>query len=303
MSNRYSLYSVQLNAALNLTQVDNWSIKPNQQRSTIIPGGSIDPAHIGIASAQPSITIGTRDFSALFASASISAGLNCSSSSTFIAQKRASGATFVAATTTEHITITCAKGFYYPTNITASQDDADGAMVEGEFIPLWNGSTDPVVINGDVAINSFSAPAFSSRYFLGPVYHGGAAVDGVTSVSVDPGIRYEAKAFSGSPYPTVGSIIAREPRLTFTVANIDAADELTSAFGSAISTGLIFYLQKGVASGTRVAAATETHVKITATSGDWSADDISISGNEDGSVTFSSVPTTALALVTNSAIP
>lgn len=303
MSNRYSLYSVLLNAAVDLTQVDSWSLKPNQQRANIIPGGSIDPAHIGIASAQPTISLTTRDFSTLFASASISAGLSCTESSTFIAQKRADGATFTAAATSGHITLTAAKGFYYPTTISASQDDTDGAQVEGDFIPLWNTTTDPVVLNADQAINAFSAPAFSSRYFLGPVYHAGSEIAGVTSISVDTGIRYEAKAFSGDPFPTVGSIITREPRLSITVADIDAADSLTTLFGSAITTGLIIYLQKGVTSGTRVAVSTEEHVKITAASGDWSLDDASISGNDDGSVTFSSVPTTTLALVTNSAIP
>ena len=303
MSNRYSLYSIKLNNALSLTQIDRWGIQPNTNRSTIIPGGAIDPAHIGVGSGQPSITFATRDFSALFASASISAGLSCAATSTFIAQKRTEGGTFDNTSGSTHLTLTCAKGFYYPTQITASQDDNDGAVVEGTFVPLWDGTNDPIALNADQAINSFSAPAFSSRYFLGPVYHAGAEVAGVTSITVDPGIRYEAKAFSGDPFPTHGAIYSREPSLSFTVVDVDAADSLTALFGSAISTGLIFYLQKGVASGTRVAVGTSQHVKITAASGDWNMDDMSIQGNDDGTVTFSGVPTTTLALVTNSAIP
>ena len=303
MSNRYSIYSVALSSSHHLQQVDSWTIATAAQRATIIPGGLIDPAHIGIASATPTVSITTRDLTGIFAIASISAGVSLSSAAAFYMQTRQNNGTFVVDTDTNHCNVSSAAGFYYPTSITASQDSPDGAVCEGTYVPLWNGTTDPLVFNTGEISAALNLPAFSSRFFLGPVYHNDAQVAGVTSITVDPGIRYDARAFSGDPYPTVGSIMTREPKLTFTTVDMNAADALATLFGSAISTGLIFYLQKGVASGTRVAAATATHIKITAASGDWCMDDASIQQNDDGSVTFTAVPTTTLSLVMNSTIP
>jgi hypothetical protein len=121
-------------------------------------------------------------------------------------------------------------------------------------------------------------------------------------VTINTGIEYTARAFSGEPYPRIGSIVARNPSIQFTITEANAASALTMLFGSAISTGIVVYLQRGVTSGTRVAAATATHIKITAASGDWSLDEASVQGNDDGSLTFTATPTTTLAYAA-SAIP
>jgi hypothetical protein len=300
---RFSIYTVTLNNTVPLPQVDGWTLNPGTRRSPVIPGGLVDPTHVGIAGAAPTITVTTRDLAAYIAGVSVSAGLSCTATSTFVYQERADGGTFVAAATNTHETLTCAKGFIYPTTLTASQDDNDGASLESTFVPLWNGTVQPVVWNTGQAISGITVPSFGSRFFLGPVYHAGAEVTGVTNVTIDFGIEYVAKGFSGSPYPTMGSIVTRQPSIRFTVAKVDAAAALTTIFGSAISTGIVVYLQKGVTSGTRVAAATAQHCKITAASGDWSLNEASVQNNEDGSVTFIATPTTTLAAVTNSAIP
>lgn len=285
----------------NLTQLDSWSVAPNTRKASIIPSGLVDRAHIGIAGAAPVVTWSSRDFVSIFTNMSISTGLLLDSTSTFRYQERTDRGTFETGATQE--TVTLSDGFMHATSITADQTSDDGAIVQGECVALWDGSVQPLVWNTGVDYTAVTAPAFVSRYFLGPVYHNGAEIAGVTSISVDPGIRFEARAFSGDPFPRKGAIVAREPSMRFTVAKVDAASALTTVFGSAISTGLIFYLQKGVASGTRVAAASSVHVKITAAAGDWQLDEASVNQNEDGSVTFSAMPTTAIALVTNSTIP
>jgi hypothetical protein len=301
---RYSGYTVSLNnAGVALTQVDSWTLNPGTRRAPIIPAGVIDPAHIGIAGANPTINITTRDLVAFWAGVSPSVGLSCASSSIFVYQERSDGGTFIAAATNTHETLTCATGFIYPTTLSASQDGNDGATVEATFVPLWNGTVQPVVWNTGQVISTVTAPAFGSRFFLGPVYHSGAEITGVTNVTIDFGIEFSPRAFSGDPYPRTGCIVTRQPTITFTVCQVAAAAALSTIFGSAITTGIVVYLQKGVASGTRVAVATAQHCKITAASGDWSLNEASVQQNDDGSVSFIATPTTALTAATNSAIP
>lgn len=303
MANRFSGYTVTLNNAVSLTQVDSWRLNPGTRRAPIIPSGAVDIAHVGIAGAAPTVSITTRDLSTFFAGVSASVGLSCSATSRFVYQERTSGGTFVAAATNTHETLTCTTGFVYPVSLSASQEGDDGAAIESTFVPLWDGTTQPVVWNAGQVLTSVSTPAFVSRYFLGPVYHNGAEVPGITDVTIDFGIEFSARAFSGDPFPRTGCITRRQPSIRFTVAQVDAAAALTTIFGSAIATGIVVYLQKGVTSATRVAAATAQHCKITAASGDWSLDEASVQGNEDGSVSFIATPTTTLAAVTNSAIP
>lgn len=302
---RYSGYSATITwntipETQELTQLNNYEVVPGTRDSAITPSGAIDRAHIGVAGADSVIRVASRDFVSFFTNMNIATGLNLTGESTFRWQERQDGGTFL--TGTNHETDTVADGFLRPTQITASQDDDDGALLQCELTPLWNGSVDPIVHNSGVALGG-SAPAFVSRFFLGPVYHNGAEIAGVTNVSVDPGIIYQARAFSGDPYPRKGAIINRNPTLTFTVAEMNAAGAMASIFGSAISTGVIFYLQRGVANGTRVAAGTAQHVKITASAGKWNFDTAQVTQNDDGSLTFSAHPTTTLALVTNSTIP
>lgn len=300
---RYTLYTATLNSTLALVQMDGWSIKPGVQRATIIPGGLIDVAHVGIAGATPSVSLTTRDLSTFLTGVTISAGLACTASSTFVLQERLDGGTLNPVATTTHETVTAAKGFVYPTSISASQDGTDGATLEATFVPLWNGTLAPLVWNTGVAISTITVPSFVSRYFLGPVYHNGTAIAGVTSVSIDTGINFTPRAFSGEPYAKIGSIVTRTPSISITVTEAATAGTLTSLFGSAVNTSFAIYLQKGVASGTRVAAATAQHIKISTASGDWGADDIAVSGNDDGTMTLTVTPTAVLACSLVSAIP
>ena len=256
-----------------------------------------------LSGANPTISINTRDLLTFLGAVSISAGLSCTGTSTFVLQERSDGGTFLSSSTATHEKLTATKGFIYPTSISASQDGDDGAVCEANFVALWDGTNLPVVWNTASAINTLTAPSFVGRYFLGPVYHNGSQINGLTNVTINPGIEYTARAFSGEPYPKIGSIMARNPSIQFTVTEAAAASTLTMIHGSAISTSLAVYLQKGVASGTRVAAATAQHIKISAASGDWSLDEASAQQNDDGTLTFTATPTTTLAFSAASAIP
>jgi hypothetical protein len=303
---RYSGYTASIihGAALtmNLVQLDSWRVQPNTRKATIIPSGLIDPAHHGVASAAPVIEMTTRDFETPMASiVSPAIGLKLTGAGTFRFQERTDCGTFETGATQE--TVTTTGGFLYPTGISATQDGEDGATLDMQLVALWDGTTSPLVWNTGVDYTAVTVPSFVARHFMGPVYHAGAEIAGVTSITVDFGIQFEANMYSGDPYPQKGAIVQRNPTMSFTVAKVDVASALTTVFGSAISTGLVFYLWKGVTSADRVAVGTAEHIKITASAGDWALDEASVTGNDDGSVTFTARPTVALAVDTTSAIP
>lgn len=285
---------------LSLTQMESFAVEPNPTKAEIIPGGLVDRAAVLTAGAAPRVRFGTRDLATLFGTVSTSAGLALTGAATFRLQEREDGGTFITGATDE--TITTTGGFIYVESITATQEDANGAIANCVCIPLWDGSTDPLVHTTGVNFSGVGAPAFVSQFFLGPVYHNSVAIDGITSVTIDCGVNYDAKAFNGDPYAKLGAIVTRTPSISFVTAKADAAAAL-NVFGNAITSSLACYFWKAVDSGTRVAVATAQHCKISTTSGDWCHDDVSVTGNDDGTVTLKVTPKAALAVSVASAIP
>jgi hypothetical protein len=66
---------------------------------------------------------------------------------------------------------------------------------------------------------------------------------------------------------------------------------------------LAVYFWKGSDAGSRVAAATASHCKISGATGVWSDDSIKASNNDDGTVDISVMPTGTLTVSVASAIP
>tara|TARA_Y100001963_G_scaffold99697_1_gene137242 strand:+ start:15953 stop:16813 length:861 start_codon:yes stop_codon:yes gene_type:complete len=286
---------------LTLDQVDGVDPSTNATEAEIIPGGAVDRAHVGIGSASPTVGLRTRDLVTFFGTVSATAGLAVAGASTFYFQRRDDGGTFKTGSSNHSYTST--NGFLRPTTITASQDDTDGAMLQSEFTPLWDGTTtEPLVHNASVDIDSEATPAFNSRFFLGPVYHNAAQLDGITSITVDYGINYVAEAFNGDAYAKTGAIVTRQPVFTF-VTKDWAVGAALDMFGRTVTSSLAIYLQKGLAGGTREPAASTVHCKIGCTAGYWRLDEASVQGTEDGQQTFSVRPTGTITTVTNSAIP
>lgn len=302
---RFSLYPASIihgsAQTMHLTQMSSMSITPNSTRTSIIPAGAVDPAAHLISHADPTIQYVTRDMNTILAQISLSAGLPLTGAATFRLQEREHLGTFTAAATATHETFSVGAGFTFINNISASQDAQEGASANLTMIPLWNGSVDPIVHNTGVAINA-TAPAFVSQYFLGPVYHNSAALDGVISVSIDTGINFSARRVAGAAYATKGAIVSRNPRIQVTILKADEVAAL-SVFGRALAGSFAVYLQAGVDSGTRTAAASSAHIKISCATGDWAHDDISANDNEDGTVTLTILPKSTLALATGNAIP
>lgn len=308
---RYSLFPCQVTytgpTTLTLAQILSLGIRAGNKKATIIPAGMIDPQAIMLVNADPRCVIGTDDLGTALTAISISAGLACSGGGLFQFQKRADGGTFVGAGA--NVTLTSTKGFIWPSSITADQDDEKGVQLDLEYAAQWDGTSSgtPALPNPPLAIataaNLTGAAAFVARYFLGPVYLGASILDGVIGWKVDPGIEYRVKRFSGDVWAQTGSIYLRKPRLSFRVNKVDIAGTVTSLFNASFGSPVNFYCRKGAAGGARVSDATSQHIKITAATGAWSAEDWQVEGEDDTTVTIGVDVTGTLAANLASTIP
>lgn len=302
---RYSMYAAQFVHAggdLDLTQIESDSISAEAMKRIVRPGGSLDPGAIILSHADPMRRFATAALDTLLGDVSLTTGLACSSGGTMWLQRRAEQAAF--ASGSNHHSITSSLGFLQVDEIRARQDDENGAVATCLYTPIWDASTLPFVINSGASLATAPAPAFDSQFFLGGVYVNTTAFEGVQDLSIRPGIVFKTKRADGDIYPRKGSIIARNPEIRIVCDKIDnLSGVLDNLFVDTPSNTVNCYFSKGVAGGSRVAAATTSHIKISAAAGEWSPDDISVDDTDDATTTIVMRPTGTIALSTASAIP
>lgn len=297
---RFSLFPlsfVHAGGTLNLAQLGGFNINTGIRSNEIIPGGAVDRARVGVTSAEPVMSFTTMDLATFFGAVSATAGLAATGAVTFRLQERSTGGTFETGTT--HETYTAGSGSVMrPVTLSAGQDD-DGAVLSSEILPMSSdGITAPIAHNTGVDFSSAPAPAFASRYYLGPVYHDGNEIGGITNVNIDFGINFEPKRFDGDPYARLVPIVTRQPLLTFTTAKIDGPS-LSDIFSESITNDFSFYFWNDVANSTRTAktgGGNETHVEISGTAGKWCEDNITVQGTDDGAMTVQIMPIGAIAI-------
>ena len=302
LSNRYGVYTCSVNdgSAKNFTQMKSWNARTQSQKDRIIPGGAVDPSATMLKMAEPQVELVTTDLVSLITthSVSLSAGLNCTGGGTFRLQQRTDGGTFTGSN--NNVSYTSTKGYLYPTRISGRQDD-DGIEATLRYCALWDGSTEPLVRNTAVTYASLT-PTFVSNFYLGPVYVNGTIINGITSVTIDTGLDFQPFRHSGETYARAGSIITRQPVITFEMLEAESA-VLGTLFNAALAGTIAVYFQKGSDGGSRVAAASTVHCKISATAGAWGTDNVTVSHPGDGTVTVMVQPTSTLSAQTASAIP
>lgn len=298
---RYSIHSALFNSSgLTIAQMGSQSFDPGQTLDEIIPGGALDRGAVIVGSTNPMVSLSTRNLTTVFGTVSPTVGYNCTGSSVFYYQQRASGGGFTGGST--FITVTAAKGFLQPMRLSASSGGTQAANLDLTFHALFDGTNIPLVQAGSAA--SGAAPGFTSAFYLGPVYVNSGQLEGVTSTDVDFGIQFDKIWPDGNIHPTSGSITSRTPVFSATFLRQEMIDSTIASFFSAVAAGTIaFYYYKGANGSGRVASATTEHCKVSATAGVLTPDRCSVTGNEDGTVTVTARPTTAIAISVASAVP
>lgn len=300
MSNRYSIYPasfVHAGGTLTLGQIGAARPSMNSNIDEVIVGGTVDRGANILQVAAPSATLSSHDLTNIFATLSPSAGLSCTGNCIFQYQKRADQAVYAGAGT--NFLLTATKGFLMPTRLAAR--DSGAAALEMMFHALYDGTNPPYAAT--VSQNLTGTAAFSSRFYHGPVYVNGVQITGTIGVSIDFGIRVTPVYEDGVVFPTLLHITARTPTINIQFAKLDVASTIGSMFIGALAGTVACYFQKGSPSGTRVAAATASHAKISAATGSWGIDDVSVQENDDATASVVVRPTAALAVSVATAIP
>ena len=304
-ANRFSIFPcsfIHAGGTLNLAQMQGFGVEPGSATKRVFVGGAVDPKANLLASANPRLPFQTRDLTTLIGTVSPLTGLALTGAgATFRIQERDEAEAFFLTGGT-HETYTVAKGHLVIDSISASQDDQDGAVAQCILFALHNGSVLPIVHNTGVDLAGAPAPAFTSEFFMGPVYHNGVELTGILSQQVQFGLAFRQFRTSGAVYPSQGYIARREPviRLTTLKADMNAT---VSHFLRATSGALACYFWKAADASDRVAVGTTVHLKITAATGAFSDDTFSVTENDDGTLTLNILPTGALAYSISSAIP
>lgn len=302
---RFSIYPAAFAYAgptvLNLRQIDDQGLTPNSQKTIVTPGGALDTGAVIQNFADPMKRFTTRDLTAILGAVSPTLGLYCSGGSTLRFQKRTQGGTF--ATGGSHVTATSTLGFLKIDGIRASQDDQQGAVAACSYQALYDGTNAPLVAANSVDFDAVNAPAFNSQFFMGPVYLGSSEIPGAVETMCDFGIGFRTVRSAGFVYPDDGSIASRNPTMIFRVLDMTQAYTLSAMFGSAFGSAIKIYYRKGVSGGSRVADATTSHCKVTASTGDATIQEISVSGANDAILAVVVTLTGTIAVSVASAIP
>lgn len=311
-ADRFSIYPAIFTNGTNrllIRQINSFNIAPGSNIAQIVPGGLIDPAAALIGTADPQIRFSTRDIHGLIdgigaapdggGTVSITNGYcaRVSNGAKFALQQRVLCSTFAASDDAGHIIYTCPYGaFVYINSITAEMDNAEGALVDLTCVPYprmdaayftspaitvdfaqyltdWDSGTPP------------ATPIFNSIYYLGRVIHNTTPLEGVTSVRIDPGLTVTGVRSDGSIFPTRYCITQRRPRLSITVLD-PSSTGLDLLFGEAVDTTFIIFLYRGLPNSTRYAADQDAHLQVVCNAGMLAYDDLSVSQNDDATLTI-----------------
>lgn len=302
---RFSLFPasfVHAGGTLNLPQMEGFDARPNSTIKRVYAAGAVDPkAHL-LAIADPSIPFRTRDLTTLFTTVSPLTGLTgTGAGATFRLQERDDGQSIFLGGAT-HETFTVAKSFLTIDSISAAQDDREGAVVECTCHALYDGTNLPIVHNTAVDFTTAPAPAFTSEFFMGPVYHNAVQIPGILRHSVEFATTFTPFRTDGNVFPAKGVIVRRSPMFKITLQKMDEVAAI-SKFIRALAGTFAVYFWKAVDNGVRVAVGTGQHLKVSGAAGAWHDESLTATENEDGTVTLNVMPTGSLSYSIVSAIP
>lgn len=249
------VYDALLGSGVTISQVESGGLSNNV---TVTPGyqsaGVLADA-LFVDKAEPVITLGTTDLFTTLTEISLSNGL-CITDDTIalpFAVQNCAGALSGGS----HVVATAGYGFAVIQSITGS-NDGKAAMANIEVCLLSeDGFTDPV---GAVTNGSLTSAAFIAAYRLAKVTLGGTEVQGITQVTINPGVGYIKRPSNGGPFNT-------NTYREHTVPTIDLTFDNQAAFaGFGPMTGdqsaLVVYFAKKSDGGDVVSLASSEHIAI-----------------------------------------
>jgi len=145
------------------------------------------------------------------------------------------------------------------------------AEIDFRFLPIWDGTTDPLVWTGSLALSGTSA--VQGRYTMGKVALNGTDLSLVQEWTLENNITPDEVFGDGSPYLLEAGIDEYSPTLVARTRDLSVMATYGGT-GTAL-TSLAAYLKKKKASGINEPDATAAHIKITGSAGTIKAREVS----------------------------
>lgn len=253
-----------------------YSVNPNTEKAILHHDGLVDPVYACALNQKPEISIRSVDLANVLAAVDFS-GVALTELTTWF-QKGADCAT--RASGTDHTKIVATSGCAVLMPLRATNNQIVEAEVQA-YLKSSTGLADPFTITTGISLAGSTAA--TAKYTMGPVYitpsGGSRAQLTVSDWEFDPGIEIEAISDDGLPFPTYIAIHRRAPK--FRCTYVDMSKLATYTFNGALGS-IEAFLRKvsETGAGSRVANATEEHIKITIADGRYQTDDSSV---DDGS--------------------
>ena len=267
-------------------QLENAQLQLGAQILTVQPSGHTQPLFRAVQSQVPTIEFGTPDVATILDECGLD-GVDTSAGNVDLYEVAVSNlGTRVAPATTSHNRYRVAESLFYVASIDAPHNGV--AMASGRIMPNYDGTNEPVVPTGSVALAGTGQP--SSHFGAGPVEIAGAALTGVERIQIEFGVELFQVGASSELWPSFTAIARIVPRILITTVTTPAIASY-GIDGTAISgDGVELWLRKYQADGSRVSNATAEHIKLTVTDGIIVPETLSTSGNAPNQVTLAIYP-------------
>ena len=244
----------------NIDGIMNSIINPGVQSVIERGAGEFDPSYVATMSQAPTFSFDCSDIATVLAATGL-VGMAIPTSTTYTTvdaflTQMAERATRTAGS--NHFRVRVNEGMLIPKSLSWSQGQA--AKLSCEIHATYDGSNAPLVYSDSVALPH--TPTVDELFTGGKVTINGSVLYGVQSLTLDFGLSVIKESAGGDLWPTFVGIAERGPTITI---QTKTAPSLTTYGLSGTAQGsseTSFYLTKVSKMGTRVAAGTAEHIKV-----------------------------------------
>jgi hypothetical protein len=202
-----------------------------------------------------------------------------------------------------HMTLVVSDGILVPVSISASHNSIAtfSLLVHATLGTGGSSGATPFVYTLNQAIPSGST-ATVNQYTVGAVKYDSTLLTGIEDIRVNFGIKVAKEGSDGEVYPSFAGVMMRMNTIEFTTADPQLMATIGDAY--ALSSSFAVYFRKILFGGTRVPAATATHIKVSGTTGMIKPGGVSLAHQKPGTATFTYSPTgTTQLAIALAAIP
>jgi hypothetical protein len=251
-------------SSFTLQFLDTLSVSPGIQNMIERASGEQYPGFVATDKTASMMTGTTPQLATILGAVGVG-GLLVSGNTDFY-HKATTAVANVARATASHHRIRAAAAIVYWTKITLPNQGR--GTVEFMVCPAYDGSNEPLVYAGGVALSG-SIDATAGAFFqCGPVYLNTTQYNQIQEIVIESGVKEVPKSSDGEHHATLRLIESIEPKITFkgtTALGLNSPGPGGLALDG--TDGITCYARKLTASGNRVANATEEHIAFVGAAG------------------------------------